>query len=34
VSRRSGDRGQLPLRIFVLDRQALSLAVRDKKMIA
>ncbi len=35
MSERSGDRGQPPLRIFVLDRQALSLAVRgDKKMIA
>ncbi|MEU8205461.1 hypothetical protein [Streptosporangium sp. NPDC049046] len=34
MSQRSGDRGQ-PLRIFVLDCQALSLAVRgDKKMIA
>ncbi|WP_246364384.1 hypothetical protein [Nonomuraea rhodomycinica] len=35
MSRRSGERGQPPLRIFVLDREALSLAVRgDRKMIA
>jgi hypothetical protein len=35
VSKRSGERGQSPLRIFVLDCEALSLAVRgDRKMIA
>ncbi|MFG6192274.1 hypothetical protein [Nonomuraea sp. JJY05] len=35
MRKRSGDSGQPPLRIFVLDCQALSLAVRgDRKMIA
>jgi predicted nucleic acid-binding protein len=35
VSKRSGAHGQRPLRIFVLDCEALSLAVRgDRKMIA
>lgn len=33
--KRSGDSGQRPLRVFVLDCEALSLAVRgDRKMIA
>lgn len=35
MNKRSGARGSTPLRIFVLDREALSLAVRgDRKMIA
>lgn len=35
MNKRSGGRGQTPLRIFVLDCEALSLAVRgDRKMIA
>jgi hypothetical protein len=35
VSKRTGEHGQPPLRIFVLDCEALSLAVRgDRKMIA
>ncbi|CAM5485851.1 MULTISPECIES: type II toxin-antitoxin system VapC family toxin [Streptomyces] len=35
MRKRSGEPGQRPLRVFVLDRQALSQAVRgDRKMIA
>ncbi|MGW5685088.1 hypothetical protein [Nonomuraea sp. NPDC003754] len=35
MSKRSGERGQQPLRIFVLDCEAMSLAVRgNRKMIA
>ncbi|MGW4475370.1 hypothetical protein ACWENQ_37370 [Nonomuraea sp. NPDC004354] len=35
MSKPSGERGQQPLRIFVLDCEAMSLAVRgDRKMIA
>ncbi|MGQ4417842.1 hypothetical protein ACN6LA_004234 [Streptomyces sp. SAS_269] len=35
MNKRAGERGQRPLRVFVLDCDALSLAVRgDRKMIA